>query len=79
MQFCQSDYSNIFANLFAYTAPDVLLDPDDDTESDGRIVTIELPKKNGMEWWTVSWYQRRLFDNRMKCPTHASMSTPASK
>ena len=33
---------------------DALFGPDDDTESDGRIITIELPKKNGMEWWTVS-------------------------
>ena len=51
------------------------MDPDDDTESEGRIVTIQLPKKNGREWWTVS----ALLGIRMKCSAYASMSTPPSQ
>lgn len=30
---------------------DMIWTLDDDTDGDGRIITIELPKKNGMEWW----------------------------
>lgn len=53
---------------------DLIWTLDDDTESDGRIVTIELPKKNGMEWWTCIIEGHEEIDTTKVVPENSKLS-----